>query len=282
MSTRLQPARVRRSHPRITQCAAWAAKRSSEVDLFDKDLQELVAKGKSQGYLTYDEVNDYLPDEEVNPDKLDNLLIALEEEGIDLVNEPPAKEFYDVAEQVGAGRRRRPRRLVASTKRRPKRRPAAGGRGGQVEQRSDPHVSLADGRDPAAGPGRGNLAGQEDRSHAQAVPPHGDGLQLGHARTRSPRWTRSIAASLPFDRTIKVSLTERLTKEQIMARMPHNLATLEHLCGAEPAGFQPADSIAARRREVQRRGPQAVHSPPPQDAHAGRRVEPAHAAGAGR
>ncbi len=32
---------------------------------------------------------------------------------------------------------------------------------------------------------------------------------------------------LPFDRTIKVSLTERLTKEQISARMPHNLRTLD-------------------------------------------------------
>jgi RNA polymerase primary sigma factor len=40
------------------------------------------------------------------------------------------------------------------------------------------------------------------------------------------------AGELPFDRTIKVSLTERLTKEQIQARMPHNLRTLEHLLEA--------------------------------------------------
>ena len=38
---------------------------------------------------------------------------------------------------------------------------------------------------------------------------------------------------LPFDRTIKVSLTESLTKDQISARMPHNLKTLTHL--VEPA-----------------------------------------------
>lgn len=34
---------------------------------------------------------------------------------------------------------------------------------------------------------------------------------------------------LPFDRTVQVSVTDRLEKEQILGRMPHNLATLEIL-----------------------------------------------------
>ena len=59
------------------------------MDHFDKDLQELVAKGKSQGFLTYDEVTNYLPDEAVDPEKLDNLLIVLDELGIELVDQAP-------------------------------------------------------------------------------------------------------------------------------------------------------------------------------------------------
>jgi RNA polymerase primary sigma factor len=36
-------------------------------------------------------------------------------------------------------------------------------------------------------------------------------------------------SELPFDRTIKVSVTEGLEKNQILARMPHNLRTLDHM-----------------------------------------------------
>jgi RNA polymerase primary sigma factor len=45
------------------------------------------------------------------------------------------------------------------------------------------------------------------------------------------------AGDLPFDRTIKVSLTERLTKEQVSARMPTNLSTLSHLMRCQQADF---------------------------------------------
>jgi RNA polymerase primary sigma factor len=69
------------------------------------------------------------------------------------------------------------------------------------------------------------------------------------------------SGQLPFDRTIKVSLTERLTKEQIMARMPHNLKTLRLLLAQNRLDFRKlisrktprAEWIEARRRFCRRR-----------------------------
>ncbi|MGH7139163.1 MAG: sigma-70 family RNA polymerase sigma factor, partial [Pirellulales bacterium] len=66
---------------------------------------------------------------------------------------------------------------------------------------------------------------------------------------------------LPFDRTIKVSLTECLTKEQIMARMPHNLRTLTYLLEQNRRDFRTAMSkrlpraerLAARKRFLSHR-----------------------------
>jgi RNA polymerase primary sigma factor len=40
---------------------------------------------------------------------------------------------------------------------------------------------------------------------------------------------RVHTGDLPFDRTVKVSVTENLEKDQILHRMPHNLKTLERL-----------------------------------------------------
>jgi len=51
---------------------------------------------------------------------------------------------------------------------------------------------------------------------------------------------------LPFDRTVQVSVTDRLEKEQILGRLPHNLRTLEVLIRQNRADYRIALSKKAR------------------------------------
>src|SRR5271169_6006603 len=58
----------------------------------DEGLKTLIESGKEKGYLTYSQVNEFLPDDAVNPEKLDQLLMLLEEQGIDLIDEADIDE----------------------------------------------------------------------------------------------------------------------------------------------------------------------------------------------
>jgi RNA polymerase primary sigma factor len=51
----------------------------------DKILELLIAKGKSQGFVTYDDVNDALAADMVSSDQMDDLMMLLGDESIDVV-----------------------------------------------------------------------------------------------------------------------------------------------------------------------------------------------------
>jgi len=55
------------------------------MDKVDSDLKMVLETGKQKGFLTYDEFNDLIPDED--PEKLDNILMTLDEHGIELIDE---------------------------------------------------------------------------------------------------------------------------------------------------------------------------------------------------
>jgi len=63
------------------------------VDAPDKETErkklELVAKGKAQGFLTYDEVNDLMPAGVTSPARMDEWLSLLSNEGIEIVDTAP-------------------------------------------------------------------------------------------------------------------------------------------------------------------------------------------------
>ena len=45
-------------------------------------LKELISKGREQGYLTYAEVNDHLPDEISDPEQIEDIIGMINDMGI--------------------------------------------------------------------------------------------------------------------------------------------------------------------------------------------------------
>ena len=52
-------------------------------------LKLLVAKGKEQGYLTYAEVNDHLPEEIVDSEQVEDIIQMINDMGIQVVETAP-------------------------------------------------------------------------------------------------------------------------------------------------------------------------------------------------
>lgn len=212
------------------------------MDPMAQDLEQLIALGTKRGFLTYDEVNSYLPDEDVSPEKLDNLLLAIEARGIDLVEEAPDTGVkvatpmrpIDLGELVGDSPKPSddPIRMYLSQM-------------ADIPLLSrDEEIALAKKIEVTRRQFRRAILENDFAMRATV-----DVLNKVHHN------------ELPFDRTIKVSLTERLTKEQISARMPHNLRTVDVLLQQNKYDFElvvrrsinDAERAAARKRFLRRR-----------------------------
>lgn len=63
--------------------------------------------------------------------------------------------------------------------------------------------------------------------------------------------SRVHRGELPFDRTVQVSVTDRLEKEQILGRLPHNLRTLEVLIQQNKADYRIA--LSKKQKMADRR-----------------------------
>ena len=52
--------------------------------MIEKTIKAIIKTGKDKGHLTYEEINDALPDELISPARLDSLLMTLDELGVQL------------------------------------------------------------------------------------------------------------------------------------------------------------------------------------------------------
>ena len=196
------------------------------MEKIDDGLKALLESGKEKGYLTYSQVNDHLPDDDANPEKIDQLLILLEEQGIELIDESEVEERE--------------------------------GNGGPVlddEARAELDLSFMDEEDSRRidDPVRMYLTQMGEIPLLKREQEIALAKKIEVTRKRFRRKVlecdgalnqvvetlkRVHCGDLPFDRTVKVSLTENLEKDKILQRMPHNLRTLEHLMEQNQQDFE--------------------------------------------
>jgi RNA polymerase primary sigma factor len=57
-----------------------------------KALTQLIKKGSQQGYLTYDQINEILPDDVMTPDQIEETLLLFQDHDIDVLDEKSARK----------------------------------------------------------------------------------------------------------------------------------------------------------------------------------------------
>ena len=206
------------------------------MDKLDEGLKTLLDLGKRRGFLTFDQVNDYLPDEATSPERIHGLLETLDEMGIELINEDEAET-----------------RLLAS---------------GDLDDEPDDDLAedaLEDEEAEITPEDLDEISRRIDDPVRMYLTQMGEIPLLTREQeinlakrieiTRK-RFRRKVLechfalalvvdvlkkvndGELPFDRTVKVSVTENLEKDQILGRMPHNLVTLDHLIECNVRDFK--------------------------------------------
>ena len=223
------------------------AKGPQPSDPLDASVKKLIAKGKERGYLTYEEMNDDLPEEAVSPDRLDSLLMQLDELGIELIDESEADAREPFAE---ASEEEAPDAAKAGFEE------AAEEIEGESKRIDDPvRMYLTQmGEIPL-------LTRDQEISLARKIE-----MTRMHFRRRVLESDYCIqqaaeilsqvhSGDLPFDRTMKISTAENLSKETITDRMPANLDTIKKIIDCDRRDWTIATGSReneSRRREARK------------------------------
>ncbi|HVP13541.1 MAG TPA: RNA polymerase sigma factor RpoD [Phycisphaerae bacterium] len=243
-----------------TPTATPTRKTAKPTDPVEAGITDLITKGRQQGFLTWEELNDALPDDAIIPDRLEGILLRLEESGIDMVDEADARKL-SFGDEAAAGKK--------------------GFVGG------DQAVAAVEDEFPVEAPSRriddpvrmyltqmGEiplLTRTQEIALAKKIE-----LTRSAFRRKVLESDCSLTAAveilqmvkegtLPFDRTMKISSGENQVKHTVLQRLPCNLGTVQKLMQLNQADWQKlhqgGNNEATRaflKRRISRRSRKAV------------------------
>ncbi|MHC4417183.1 MAG: RNA polymerase sigma factor RpoD [Planctomycetota bacterium] len=226
--------RIRATRPDTESRKAQADLQNSaaaKLNATEQHIKAITEKGKRKGYLTYEEMNEDLPEELVTPARLDNLLATLDEMGIHLVDEADVeKEAEEQFKETGVHKHEQLKEDELLEKQLA---------GYEVARRMDDPI-----RTYLTQMGQIDLLTREQEiSLARKI-------ELARMAFRRKMLESDYCArnaveilqqvhegTLSFDRTMKISTAENLVRSVIRKRMPGNIETVNELLKKNAALF---------------------------------------------
>ena len=123
------------------------------IDLNEASIKKLIARAKRRGVITYDELNEALPQDQMSSEQIEDIMAAISEMGVNIVEND--EDAADPEDKASRGRSRRSR---------------CGGRTPRPHQEEGNHrAHRRSGADVPARDGRGRIAQPRGRNrHCQA------------------------------------------------------------------------------------------------------------------
>jgi len=212
---------------------------SAKVKSAEQQIKVLIEKGRRRGYLTYEEMNEELPEEAVTPTRLDSILSTLDEMGIDLLDEADvgkqavegfevSEEPLDAEEAVRKERLKEDEQLEKALV------------GAEVARRIDDPIRMyltQMGEIPLLV--RSGEIALARKIELARMAFRRKMLESDYcARNSLDIIQRVHEGTLSFDRTMKISTAENLVRAVIKKRLPQNVQTVDKLLKANQTLFK--------------------------------------------